>query len=757
MLRFLFLAVLLCTAVSVRAQSLPFGDAFLPTFTFTETYTDTIVLGDFGYEQVPDGALSASARVSMKGVVVEDMFAEGQLLVITAGNLQFNLDFASAEPSEAGGYKILTWPLTTTEPTTEEEVSVGSVVLKYNASELRVAITASHVPTLYSIYAAQEAGSDETLDASPIVMSLSVGPYALDQVLLYVSGTATVFDKAVGTGDEAQSFFGLARVSLGGVIDAMPPSVKITYPKPPFGHIIYTVTDRPLTAVGTCTDTYGVAGVDVQLNDGAFQPAVVADGKWTAPGLLPIAGKNHIVIRCTDQDGHVNTLHSWFFLSLESSLNIDGAGNAPGKVMSDFFPTLSYDPSLPSPKVSVKKKEGASLVVTAVPGPTAVFDGWTSNRTLTPAQLAAPKLSFKHQPNMTLTAHFLLNPFTPVKGRYNGLVAGAASGGNGFFSATLASNGTFTGSFQSGTVSLKLKGKFSNTGRYTKTMKVGGVEYLVDLTLNVTGSGAQQITGTVKGGAVDAAVTSARATFDKLKNPAPQAGVYNVIIPPLPGQPATYPAGIGFGRVTVSPSGAARFIGRTGTTPSFNAAAQLSADGKWPFFCALYGRRGSISGLVSFDLSDPAHDLAGTLAWFKPVNVPNIPVYLEGFSGQSTLLGAKFTPAVLGQRLFLNATGGAGTLGIDAPATSVRGALHAAFAATLGTDNRLAVTVPGGAPVAALQTSLNPLTGMIAGSFTEGAVVLKFVGMVAGQKLNRAAGFFRRDTRTGAVEILPAP
>jgi hypothetical protein len=750
----LLMASVLCTAASLRAQSLPFGDTFLPTFSFTETYKDTVVLGDFGYEQGSDGALSVSAKLSMKDVVVEDIFAEGNMLTLSVANLQFSLDFTLAEQSDASGYHLYTWSLTDIDPNTGEEIVVGTVVLKYNATEMRLAITVNHDPKTYTLYAAQEAGSDETLDDMGLILNLTVGPYGIQDTLLYVDGTATTFDKTVGTGDDQQTFYGLANVSLSGAIDSTLPTITMAYPPPPFHGVYPLLTERPVTVHGTTTDDHGVLGIEVLINDGDWVPAIFSLADWSLPDVEFKPGWNKVSVRATDQDGHVRTVERSVRFSATSNLTVKADGNAPGKVVAGFFSPLEYEPGKPSPQRKTAQRDGTRLTISAVPGPTAVFDGWTSSKPLTPEQLASPRLVFAHQPNLMLTAHFLINPFTPVKGRYNGLAAGATAEGNGFLSTTLANDGSFTGTVKVGKLVLKLKGKFSNTGRYTKTVTVAKVPYTIDLTLNVSGTGAEQITGTVTGGNVNVSIVARRATFDRLKNPAPQAGTYNVIIPPATGQSGDFPVGIGFGKVTVSAAGSVRFVGQAGTSPAFNAAAQLSADGMWPFFGSLYGGRGSISGLVTFDLQDPAHDLAGSLAWFRPPGVTNLPVYPNGFSGQSNLRGAKWTAPAAGSRVFLEASAGVGKFNVNAVADGTLPALTASLDGSLSTANLFTVTVPGNAPIQTVTMKINPLTGQLVGSFKEGTTLAKFSALIVKSKINQAAGFFRRGTRTGSVEIV---
>lgn len=746
----LSLLLLFAGGATGRAQaSLSFGSDFLPTATLTENYTDTVILGDFGYEQRPDTALTINARVSMKDVVIADMVAEDSVASISIGNLQLDLPLANATATTLNGRSVLTWDLPSTDPSTGEPISAGSVVISYTSVDLTLKIVAADDPRNYSVYAAAEAGSDETLSDFPSLFRFSVGPYGVSDSTLYLNGPATVFDKTVGTGDNQQTFYNLAKVNLTGEIDSTYPSVSFTSPVSKA-----TVSDRPLTVTGRYSDKHGVFTVEFQVNDGGYAPASLDKGVWTMTGVELAVGGNTLAARCTDLDGHVKIVTARVNFTLTSNLTVNADGNAPGRLVSTFFTPIAYAPPTPSVKSVSKHKDGDALIITAVPGIGAVFDGWTTSGTLTARQLASPVLSFRHQPNLKLTANFLINPFTPVKGLYNGLISGATPMENGLLSLRLGNDGTFTGSITTSAVTLRLKGKFSNRGAYTTTIKVGTISYTITLALNVSGAGEQKVTGTVVGGGLNLNLDSDRVTYDSRTSPAPQKGTYNVILPPDAGQSATYPVGIGFGRVMVSANGSVRFVGRLASGPAFNAAAQLTPTGKWPFYAPLYGKKGSITGPITFDLSNPAHDLTGPLVWIKPPNIKTVPVYPAGFTGQSTLTGSRFVAPAIGQRLFLSGDG-LGTLSFTAPSDDQRPALTAAFDATLGTDNKFTFVVPPSSPLLAPQVNLNITTGIFTGRAMEGGTPLTFQGAVVNSKTILSGGLFVRGKQTGAVQIAP--
>lgn len=756
------IVLLLCGANFAWAQLLPFGEDKLPTVTFTENYTDTVISGPFGYESVPDSSLSFTLTASMKNVVVEDMIpADGSgIFTLNAGNLALSLNLMDAVQTQTTtGYTVYTWIWTVPDEDTGEPVTFGTVTFQYNAAkDLKVTASFADNPSEYSIYAAEEAYADEVLeDLTAKNITFSVGAYGFENITLYINGTATTFDQTVGSGDDQQTFTGLAKVRLTGLIDKDLPVLKITSPA-----VRATVTELPATLTGTWTDAHGIFQIEVQLNDGVFEPATLAGNGWniSLPDLL--VGANTVTVRATDIDGHVTQATRTFNYSLMSNLTVTVAGDAGGKVTSSFFNPLNFDPAKNAPKSVTKQKEGTSLVVVASAGPTAVFDGWTSNKdALTDAQKASARLSFKHEPNLILTAHFKLNPFTPVKGRYTGLGLGPSVAGTALFSMTLNTNGTFTGSLKVGAVNLPLKGKFSNEGHYTASISSGKITYAVDLALNVSGIGERKITGTIVGGAVNVTVDSDLSPFDGKALKATQVGTYNVILPPLTGQADPYPAGIGFGRVTVAASGTVKFVGRLGSGTSLTASSRLSTDGEWPFFALLYGKKGVIAGTASFDLTAPESDVTGAFNWFKPADVKPGAVFPESFSGQSSLIGALYTKPLAGQRVMLEANGGLGQLTLDAPATIGAvplPALQATLDASLGLNHKLTATAAGGSAVTTAQAAFNAGTGIFSGNFMEGTVKRTVQGIVVpGPKVNRAAGYFLRAPRSGAVNLLPPP
>lgn len=730
---------------------LPFGTDNPPSLSFTENYTDTVYYDpDFeDYDTIPNTTLIIDGRASMQGVDAST-FDETASFAIDINDLSVEFDFADGIRTTVNGRTTVQWDVIGTDPISFDDVKVGTAFVRWTSSEIVFHFEAGDAPDDYAIIAPDYAGTVDTLDQYPLILTLSVGDYGMEGRVAYVNGTAGLYDKTVGSGDNEQTFTDLAKVLLKGFIDSTKPDVVITSPASR-----QVVSENPFTFIGTCDDNVGVWSVEVQVNDGEWLPAVLdGAGGWSLENVPLVLGNNTVTARVTDQDGNVDqTGKRTFKFSETSTLTVNAMGNASGKVTGPFASPLVYVPAAPSPVRTSEQRLGTPLVITAIPGVEGVFGGWTSNKVLTPLQASSPVLKINMESNMELTAHFLTNPFLPVKGGYSGLVTTATPAGRGFFTAKLAAKGAFTGTFKIGALTLAVKGRFSNTGLYHGTVKKGGVIYTIDLTLNVSGIGAPVITGTVQGGAINATVNAALAVYNK-HNHAPQAGNYHLMIPPSAGNAdANYPFGIGFGSLAVNTKGVAKFVGRLGDGTPVTMGGSLSGAGGWPLFAPLYKKKGTISGLVTFDLADAAHDLSGQVDWYRPAGAKPQNMHPEGFAGQSNVIGAAWTKPAPGTMIFLTGSSGAGTFSVDAPANAADTALALDPPALLSANNILTVTPQPADPVQTVAATIIPKTGELKGSFVEAGRTLKYSGLILAPKVNAAGGFFLRGTRSGSVQV----
>jgi hypothetical protein len=734
--------------VAAQVELIPFGYAFQPTFTFSESYKETIrysaAEGDF-FDQTLT-TLTCKARVSMQGLDLS-AFANEASLVLDVGNLSLNLILGEGTRSIVDGMNVVRWQLDGTDPDTSEVVpNACTVTLRFDATELIVQLTSANVPDDFSIMAPDEAGTPEDVDAVPLPFTFSVGPYGLSDRPCYVSGTSALYDTTVN----GEPFTDLANVNLTGEIDSENPNVKIVQPQAGS-----TVDAATIEVSGTVTDNFIVAFVEVSLNGGPFVLATVENnGSWHLAGVTPLPGPNSLIARAEDESGNEDTSgFRTFEYTPRSTLTVGAQGNAPGRVSAGFITTLDFRPAQPPQAAQADLLVGKEYTLIATPGVDALFDHWTSNASLTPAQATSPRLVFTMTENLTLTAHFAINPFIPVQGTYAGLLSTADSVSTGFLSGKLTHRGAFSLKAKVGELTLPIKGRFSLDGHFTGRIVVADTSYVIELTLNVTGIGARAITGTIVGGRTSVTIMADLSPFEKKDHPVPAEliGTFRFMVPPNSNvTDPNFPVGIGFGRVTVSTGGTARFTGRVADGTAVSGSAPLSSESRWPLFSSLYRGGGSISGWVTFDPSQIDHDLSGTLDWKKPRGSGSA-IHAEGFSGKSDLLGARSEG--LTSFLALSLSNSSSELTLQSPGVDPFPLnISLPFPHRAG---RITITAPSGSTIKSITCKVQARTGLLSGNVVEAGAIRKIQGILVESKLKRAGGFVLRDGYSTALKIAP--
>jgi hypothetical protein len=747
-IRFLVLCLLLASRAFIAAED-DFGSAFRPTFTFSETYRESVrysATEDDFLDQTTSN-LSFTARVSMAGVDLGAITNEESLLV-DVGNLSLDLILGEGTRSVVDGMNVVRWQLDGTDPDTGDDVrNACTVTLRYNATELIVQLTSSNVPDDFNIIAPDEAGSPGKVQGSAITFNFSVGPYFLDERTCYVNGTSDLYDIVV----HGEEFTDLADVSLTGEFDFEKPTVRITDPQADA-----TVDSTPIEVSGTITDNYDPVAVEVSLNSGPFNSAILENnGTWHLGGITPLPGLNSLVARGEDESGNVDVSGIRTFTYVpRSQLTVSAAGNAPGSVSGSFINRLDFHPTQPGGSVQAELVIGNEYVLNANPSAEALFDHWTSSATsLTLAQATSPRLVFTMTEDLTLTAQFIINPFVSVQGKYAGLFASTTSGSVGLVSGKLSQQGVFSLKAKIGTLTLPMKGQFSRTGHFTGPILVGGVVYTVDLTLNVTGAGSRTITGTVVNGNASFGLAAELSPFQKKSHPvpAPLVGSFNFLLPPNPTvTDPNYPVGLGFGRLLVSVGGSAKFTAKLADGTPVTGGTMLTGENRWLFFSSLYRNAGSIAGWVTIDPSQVDHDLSGTVDWRKPRSVGPA-IHAEGFAGQSDLAGARS-----GRPAPVLSLAGASTSQLTLRSSpSDQAPLDLTIPFTLPRSVRTTVSLPPGSPIQSITCKVQRKTGMISGRLVEHGANRKIQGIVVGSKLNEAGGFVLRNGRSTALSITP--
>ena len=487
------------------------------------------------------------------------------------------------------------------------------------------------------------------------------------------------------------------------------------------------LTTTPVTFSGTAHDNVEVAQVLYSLNGNPFQPASGTTA-WQV-SLDPVPGLNTFQVKSVDTSGNESAILSrTFTYVVTSTLNLSVAGS--GQVV----------PNLNGRALEV----GRSYVVTAVPTPGFVFDGWSGD-----AQAQTSNLRFAMTENLSLQANFIPNPFLPVLGTYRGLIFSDAANfsGSGFFRLTLNPSGTFAARVIFGLRDVEFTGRFNNQGHYSGTLHPSpGVGLNIDLQLAL-GDNSGQVTGSVTDGTNTGNIRALKP-FYSLQNPAPQAGRYTYLIPSS-GADGT-PAGYGFGVVLIDRAGFVIINGTLADGSPFTASAAIGSDGTFPLYVRLYNGGGALLGFINARSLD-ATDLDGGLNWFRPA-IGVARYFRDGFSTQVTLAGSIYSPPAAGTRV-LNYSDSAANALIRLGGGNLDQELDKT--ATLSANNRLTVDEIADDH---LTITLSLANGLFSGTFIHPTLhrLVGFRGALL-QKQNIGGGFFLGSDQGGVVRIDPNP
>lgn len=323
---------------------------------------------------------------------------------------------------------------------------------------------------------------------------------------------------------------------------------------------------------------------------------------------------------------------------------------------------------------------------------------------------------------------------------------GGAHATSGLVTLTVSANAGFSGSLTLGGQADKFTGGFDSFGKALVRVPRKG-KSTVGLEIQIT-DGGKAIVGRVYDNTFDSALSGDASFFSKT-NVYPGAGAYTLALSPT-ANGATIPQGIGTAPLTVGPDGIISI--KKGVLADGSelkgTLGFIAQNGKVQFYKALYKGAGSLSGVVTFR-NETLTDADGTLAWFKPANVPKI-LFVPGFTTNLALEASRYVAPAKDTRIdtAFNANAGATTIvltsgGLATPVT-VTGALT--------TANALTATVP-------IPLSLTSKTkeGAFNGKFTPtGGSETKFTGVFL-QKSNKAVGQFLGLTLSGSVQITPTP
>jgi hypothetical protein len=331
--------------------------------------------------------------------------------------------------------------------------------------------------------------------------------------------------------------------------------------------------------------------------------------------------------------------------------------------------------------------------------------------------------------------------FTKLVGSYDGL--GAVGGtDSALFTVSVTDNGSFTAKLAVANASYPFKGTFTTYGAFTGGFSIGGAFLYVSLTTDpslpaVTGSINVETTTSANTYTVDSLLLG---KFTATTLPAGLAGNYTVVFPAVSGTDPAVPHAPGYGKLSVSTTGALHLTGKLGDGTALSARSQLHADKQtWSLFEPLYKGKapGSIAGLITFE-NLANSDADGGVDWIKPAQSTGA-FYPAGFTGAIDFVAAHYKAPP-----FTSGTAAIIIGGGDLANSAVTSAL------SISVNSKVIVTGSQGVTI-----TLTPATGAFTGSFKYPVTDKKttFGGVIYQKPASAGYGLFMGTDQTGSVQV----
>jgi hypothetical protein len=341
---------------------------------------------------------------------------------------------------------------------------------------------------------------------------------------------------------------------------------------------------------GIASDDAAVESIQLTVN-GALQ-SVSGNENWNAQVSL-VPGLNTIRIRSVDAAGNV---------SPEVIRTVTYVMMVPMTIATNGFGSVT--PNLNGKLLEV----GKTYTIRAVPAAGQAFAGWSGTES------ESQTLSFTMQPDLTLTANFVVSPFPVVKGSYAGLLwdtNGVAPGSAGAFTLNVTPSGIFSGKLTVGGTRYGFSGHFDLNGKTTVAVKRRDLPALdLQLAVDLTG-GTDQVTGQLTDGAWTSALAGDRNIFNAKFNPAAQAGLHNFVLE-QPENTATAASGAS----TIGTSGATRVKGKLSDGRVFTSGSIIAKNGDYPLYLSFNGGTETVIGWLNFPASQ-SPTASGTVLWVR--------------------------------------------------------------------------------------------------------------------------------------------
>jgi hypothetical protein len=495
-----------------------------------------------------------------------------------------------------------------------------------------------------------------------------------------------------------------------------------------------TVTTGTVDVAGSTDPSTNAASVQYRLENGEgggiYQTATGVTS-WSGAATGVTSGTNLLRAQSLDGSGNVIAEATRIFNYIDNgtlSVTVSGSGSV----------TAGYS-GVTSQLV------GKNITLKATSVAPFIFAGWTGS-----IVSGSASITFPMQNSVNLQANFVPNPFGPVTGAYAGLLTTGSGAQGGLVQLTVTASGIFTGRVQLQGVAFAFAGRLDANGAATVTIPRAGK---APWTLGVQASfatGSDTITGTLSDGTDNYGFTVSQSTFNVVKNIAPQAGRYTLVLGPDPAITGTCtPQGCGYATVYVAGNGAATLVGRMADGSPYFASGRVGNDGTLAIYCVPSGAPAgsSLNGLLTFTTSDVS-DVQGTLAWTKGPRATDV-CYPAGFAAQLPAVGSRFVRPVAGlQAMDVSPGVASADFGDGDMAQPISVPVLVSPASTV-------TMVTRGLPDVYL--GINPVTGLVLGSFVPpGGKVARAVSGVVLQKQKSAYGYFRGADQCGYFSLSPS-
>ena len=462
--------------------------------------------------------------------------------------------------------------------------------------------------------------------------------------------------------------------SITGVGDFTPP--KLALIAPAAGFKVYDA-NTVIDLKGTVSDSEGLTNAECIVNGDINNPILIDQEDllptnsltWTAEVDLSAYGQvgaNVLTVIAQDFSGNQATLSRtcyWIETNTAAvSVNPPNAGKITGiKNGQELFVGDGYS------------------VTAASANKNWIFSRWTDGS----GGVLSSNVTFEYfdatnSSSVALIAQFVPNPFSNagLAGTYTALYFDTNDEtvvrDDGYITITVTTSGAFSGKIYNADYSKTtgaLSGQLSEApdGSFATAtpplVLFGRHDYLqVNLRIStdpvLTDPGAGLMTGYVNSfdnteatNATDSAQIMGELSF---YNTNTRAGLYNIVIAPVSGDPSQGPGGYSYGTATVSKKGAVAVVLNLadGASPAISFSSALAQDGTCPIYTALYGGNGVLLGWMRFATDGSGSMSPATINWFTETYDDTILPHTTAFSGQPLLSGGLYLPPKAGANLF---------------------------------------------------------------------------------------------------------